>query len=203
MVSSLLALPSWQQWILAIVAVVAIGELVSRVVATIRSRASTTIYRFDASAPSLGAHERGGGHDHHHHDDEPPPNLVMDDPNLPPAIADSRGHPRVICPCCGYPTARDEVPGGKCILCEWTDPDPTSTIDPASTGDYAAALALAKDNLAQFGSAVSDALPPSEQRSSQRDELRRLFDTLMTSERPDADAIWSRVDELTAALMAE
>ena len=193
------ALPVWQQWVVAIVAVVAIGELVSRIVTRIRARASTTIYRFDASAPSLGL-RTPGGHDHHHHDDEPPPNLRMDDPNLPPAIVDESGHARVICPCCGYPTARDEWPDGICVLCDWQDPEMGRD---AARGDYASALAVAKDNLAQFGSAAVDSSVPTPVRAAQRDELRRLFDYLMTGERSDARATWSRIDDLTAALSAE
>jgi hypothetical protein len=200
--ASLFALPSWQQWIIAVVAVIAIAELVSRVLATIRARASTTIYRFDASAPeSLGGRGAAGGRDHHH-GEEPPANLLMDDPELPPAIADSAGHPRVICPCCGYPTSRDQSGDGVCILCDWRDPELHVSSRDGANADYATALAAAKDHLAQFGTAEPKAVGASAEVNAQRDELRRLYDYLMAAERSDAAAVWSRVDELAAALEA-
>ncbi|MFN8580432.1 MAG: CPCC family cysteine-rich protein [Gemmatimonadaceae bacterium] len=195
------SLPSWQLWVLAAVVVIAAVELIARVAARIRARASTTIYRFDASSPDSLGHG-GAGHDHHHEDADPPPHFVMGDAARPPAIADHNDQPRIICPCCGYPTARDFSPTGTCVLCDWQDPDLAAESPDHARAEYAAALNTAKDNLAQFGSAASPTPARTPHSTEQRDELRRLYDYLMSEDRPDAADAWRRIDALVLALHA-
>lgn len=202
---TLFALPRWQQVALIVLGGIAIVELVSRVVSRTMARSRTTIYRFDASAP--GSLASGRAAPDHGGAEQAPPNMLLRE-DLPPAIADHLGRPRTICPCCGYPTARDVITRGSCILCDWGDvvaESPESGVAPAA---YAAALADAKDNLARFGSATienaDDAVARrlSARELQLREDLRSRYDYLMSATRSDAPETWARIDSLVTELQA-
>ena len=204
----LVALPRWQQFIVAVIAVVAIAELVSRIVSRTLARSRTTFFRFNPSMEEAPDHHRESRHDHHHAGETAPPNLRLDDPKRPPAIVDSSGRARTICPCCGYPTAREVTEGTGCLLCDWNDPLSTSPEPAVARSEYASALARAGDNLAQFGSAIA----PDERSATsgdlsnhelrQRETLRALFDYLMSADHPGAAETWAQVDDGVARLQS-
>lgn len=197
------AILSWPQRILAGIALVAVGELVLRVIASMRQKRAATIYRFDASTPtSLGGSDAADAHD------AAPTNILLD-PDLPPAIADGRGDRRIICPCCGYPTARDLTASGACVFCEWSDPAGDGVPLEAARARYEAALAVAKDNLAQYGSAIAPhdraahgMAPSSPDEARLRQELRARYDNVLAGDAPDAFAAWERIDSLVGQLQA-
>ncbi len=208
---SLVSLPRWLQFVLAVVLVLVAGEIVSRIAVRVLTRWRASAHRASASA-SDGSQPQPRSyqdHLHNHHDEaQAPPNLRDDDPDAPPAIVDSWGRPRTICPCCGYPTARETTALGACLLCDWDDPLAESSEPGVARSEYAMALARARDNLTQFGSAIT----PDDRRASAggllreeqqlRDRLRSDFDYLMTAERPDASETWERVDGIIAELQS-
>ena len=204
----ILALPRWQQFVLAVIAVMAIAELVSRIVSGTLARSRTTFFRFDPSVAPAPDHHRESRHDHHHSGEGVPLNLRRDDPGSPPAIVDTSGRARTICPCCGYPTARDEAAIAGCLLCDWNDPQAPPAGLGVAPSAYASALASARDNLAQFGSALTpderseNSGGISDQELRQRQQLRTLFDYLMSAEHPDASETWERVDGGVALLQS-
>ena len=128
---------------------------------------------------------------------------------------------RPLCPCCGYPTAVDEF-NEVCPLCDWSEAEPDGerpsftpllpSLPQIQEGlgaeEREQELALAKENVAKYGSVYPPGERPAElvvlneRQVNLRRELRERFEYLK-GDPPDISETWELIDGLLTGLREE